>query len=121
MKLTPHAHPVDAASTLYSVKVSVCPVLREELNLNGREKRGRVFVESASFASSSLQGLKNELHAFFRALRKSTYLLSAQLPQVNEDGEMVLDNEMIGDGKLELDVSSDEVRVVRVLTQGFLF
>ncbi|GMI13282.1 hypothetical protein TrVE_jg12588 [Triparma verrucosa] len=98
----------DAASTLYSLKVSVCPVLREELNLNGREKRGRVFVESDSFASSSLQGLKNELHAFFRALRKSTYLLSAQLPQVNEDGEMVLDNEMIGGGKLELDVSSDE-------------
>lgn len=83
--------------------------MREELHLNGREKRGRVFVQSDSFESTTLQGLKNELHSFFRALKKSTYVLSAQLPVVNEDGEMVLNNEMIGDGKLNCDIASDEV------------
>ena len=37
--------------SLYAVRVSVCPILRDELQLNGREKRGRLFVESGSVAS----------------------------------------------------------------------
>ncbi|GMH59111.1 hypothetical protein TL16_g02763 [Triparma laevis f. inornata] len=107
-------------AALFALKVSVCPILREELHLNGREKRGRVFVQSDSYESTTLQGLKNELHSFFRALKKSTYVLSAQLPVVNEDGEMVLNNEMIGDGKLNCDIVSDE-DVVKVFQDAVGF
>lgn len=66
---------------MYAVKVSVCDELREELRLNGREKRGRVFVETNSTASQTIKGLKQELHSFFRCLRKSTYILHASLPE----------------------------------------
>lgn len=70
-----------AVPPLYAVKVSVCDELRESLRLNGRERRGRVFVEMDSDASKSLKGLKQELHSFFRCLRKSTYNLHASLPE----------------------------------------
>lgn len=74
--------------SLFAVKVSVCPILRRELNLNGREKRGRMFLKNAASdglgasppdpgATSTLGGLRMELHSFFRCLKKSTYLLSA--------------------------------------------
>ena len=71
---------------LYAIKISVCDQLREELKLSGREKRGRVFVEQNSPAIMSLKALKMELHAFFRALRKSTFTLAAGYPQVADDG-----------------------------------
>lgn len=74
---------------LYSVKVWVDDVLREELRLSGREKRGRVFIEAGSAGVTSFQGLKSELFAFFRALRKDTFLLTASLPQVAEDGTIL--------------------------------
>ena len=66
---------------LYAVKVSVCEELRHELRLNGREKRGRLFVEIDSPASQTLQGLKQQVHSFFRCLRKSTYTLHGSLPE----------------------------------------
>lgn len=75
---------------MYAIKVSVCKELREDLKLNGREKRGRFFVEVGSKGSQSLKGLQMELHAFFRALRKSTYRLEASLPILNEDGSLVV-------------------------------
>ena len=63
---------------LYALKVSVCEDLRRELKLSGREKRGRVFVSSENLeALQSLAGLRTELLAFFRALRKGTFTLSA--------------------------------------------
>ena len=65
---------------LYAVKVSVCDELRQELKLNGRERRGRVFVQKKSDAAQTLKGLKQELHSFFRCLRKSTFILHASLP-----------------------------------------
>lgn len=68
-------------SSLYAVKVSVCEELRESLRLNGRERRGRVFIELDSDASRSIKGLKQELHSFFRYLLKSTYVLQASLPE----------------------------------------
>mmetsp|Transcript_4247 Transcript_4247/g.8126 ORF Transcript_4247/g.8126 Transcript_4247/m.8126 type:complete len:986 (+) Transcript_4247:118-3075(+) len=71
---------------LYQVRVSVDKTLRDELKMNGREKRGRVFIEKSSDGCKSLKGLKFEMHAFFRALRKSTYILSASLPTVLNDG-----------------------------------
>ena len=66
---------------LFAVKVSVCKELREELKMNGREKRGRVFIELDSDGCKTLKGLKMELHSFFRTLRKSTYTLSFALPE----------------------------------------
>lgn len=65
---------------LYAVKVSVCDELRQELKLNGRERRGRVFVKKESGAAQNLKGFKQELHSFFRCLRKSTFILHASLP-----------------------------------------
>jgi len=73
---------------MYQLRVSVDRELREELRMNGREKRGRVFIETASEGCQTVKGLKFEMHAFFRALKKSTYLLSANLPQVLEDGSI---------------------------------
>ena len=74
---------------LYAVKVSVCEELRKELKLSGREKRGRVFIEKGSDAASTLKALKFEMHAFFRALRKSTFVLSAGYPQLAPDGTIL--------------------------------
>lgn len=73
---------------LYALRVSVDKELREELRMNGREKRGRVFIEEDSDGCTTLKGLKFELHAFFRCLKKSTYLLSAGMPQVLDDGSI---------------------------------
>ena len=75
--------------SLYAVKVSVCKELREELKMNGREKRGRVFIGVGSEGSQTLKGLKMELHSFFRSLRKSSFTLSAALPEVDEDGSIL--------------------------------
>lgn len=75
--------------SLFALRVSVCRELREELRMNGREKRGRAFVEVGSDGTKTLKGLKAEVHAFFRALRRSTYVLSASLPEVAEDGSIV--------------------------------
>ena len=66
--------------TLYAVKVSVAEDLRQELKLTGREKRGRVFIETHADGCRSIKGLRYELHAFFRCLRKGTYILEASLP-----------------------------------------
>jgi predicted sulfurtransferase len=68
---------------LYAVKVWVDEVLREELRLSGREKRGRIFIETNSIATQTFQGLKQELYGFFRALKKDTFLLRASLPRVD--------------------------------------
>lgn len=73
---------------MYAIRVSVDKELRQELKMNGREKRGRVFVEVGSEGSQSMKGLKFELHSFFRCLKKSTFLLSAGLPTVMEDGSI---------------------------------
>ena len=73
----------------FSVSVSVCEELREELSLSGRERRGRVFVEIGSPATRSLKALKYDIHAFFRALRKSSFVLSACLPELASDGSIV--------------------------------
>lgn len=75
--------------SLFAVRVSVCQELREELKMNGREKRGRAFIEVGSDGTKTLKGLKIEVHEFFRALKRSTYLLSAALPEVAEDGTIV--------------------------------
>jgi hypothetical protein len=62
--------------------------MRDQLKLNGREKRGRVFVEMGSDASQTLRGLRWSIHSFFRVLRKSSYLLEACLPKINHDGSV---------------------------------
>jgi UPF0176 acylphosphatase like domain len=65
---------------LYQIKVLVCEELRQELKLTGREKRGRVFVERDGAATRSLVALRSQLHGFFRALKKDSYVLSAGYP-----------------------------------------
>jgi predicted sulfurtransferase len=74
---------------LYAVKVWVDDDLRETLRLTGREKRGRVFIEAGTNGTSTLSGLKGELFAFFRALRKDTFLLTATLPRIAPDGTIL--------------------------------
>jgi len=78
-----------AVPALYAIKVSVCDELRKELRLSGREKRGRVFIELGSPATRSLKALKYDIHAFFRALRKSSFVLSATYPEIGPDGSIV--------------------------------
>jgi predicted sulfurtransferase len=67
---------------MFALKVSVDASLRQEFNMNGREKRGRVFIPFESAGCQSLGGLKQELHSFFRCLKKSTFVLSAALPEI---------------------------------------
>jgi predicted sulfurtransferase len=74
---------------LYAVKVFVDEKLREELKLSGREKRGRVFIEAGSEGTKTFRGLKDEMFGFFRALRKNSFLLTANLPQVDENGTVI--------------------------------
>ena len=74
--------------SMYQIRISVDQTLRQELKMNGREKRGRLFLTTDSDGVSSLKGLKFEIHAFFRALKRSSYLLSASVPIVLEDGSI---------------------------------
>mmetsp|Transcript_29337 Transcript_29337/g.68926 ORF Transcript_29337/g.68926 Transcript_29337/m.68926 type:complete len:956 (+) Transcript_29337:428-3295(+) len=74
---------------LYAVKVWVDDELREELKLSGREKRGRVFIETGSEGTKTFRGMKDEIFGFFRALKKNTFVLTANLPQFDEDGNVV--------------------------------
>lgn len=88
-----------ARSPLYAIKVTVADDLRAELQLSGREKRGRVFVESAL---RSLRDLRQEMHSFFRALRKDTYVLRGSYPILTADTsllhpERVTDNPALGE------------------------
>jgi predicted sulfurtransferase/predicted O-methyltransferase YrrM len=75
--------------SLYAIKVSVCEELRRDLKLSGREKRGRVFVEKGTEAAATLKALKFEMHAFFRALRKSSFIMSAGFPEIAPDGTVL--------------------------------
>ncbi len=79
---------VFTVSNLYAIRVSVDKELRKELKLNGREKRGRMFVEEGTDGCHTIKGLKSEIHAFFRFLKKSTYLLSAGMPKILDDGSV---------------------------------
>lgn len=110
-------HPSSSSSNIpppmFAVKVVTCPTLRSELKMNGREKRGRMFVERPSilsnkqddnnddgtideeneYACMSLRALKQTIHEFFRRLKKSTYILSASLPILDEDGDVLMSEE----------------------------
>lgn len=71
------------STEMYAVKVSVDLKLRQELNLNGREKRGRVFIDMDNTgATQTMKGLKQEIHSFFRCLKKSSFVISAAMPTI---------------------------------------
>jgi len=74
---------------LYAIKVWVDDELRNELKLSGREKRGRVFIEAGSKGTKTFRGMKDEMFGFFRALRKNTFLLTANLPRLDESANVV--------------------------------
>jgi hypothetical protein len=74
---------------LYAVKVWVNDTLRDEMRLSGREKRGRVFLETNSrVVTTFMIGLQQEIYGFFSALKKNTFLLTASLQRVGEDGTL---------------------------------
>jgi hypothetical protein len=73
--------------TLYEVRVFIDKQLRDETQMK-MEKRGRVFVEIGNEACRTLNGLENEIRAYFRALKKRPLLLSADLPHVLDDGSI---------------------------------
>jgi predicted sulfurtransferase/predicted O-methyltransferase YrrM len=96
---------------MFAVKLVTCPTLRLDLKMNGREKRGRMFVErpinfgavaeqqqhrdasddnNDDYACLSLKALKQTIHEFFRRLKKSTYILSASLPILDKDGNVLM-------------------------------
>jgi predicted sulfurtransferase len=105
---------------LYAVKVWVDDALREELRLSGREKRGRVFIETSSNATTSLRGLKQEIHDFFRALKKDTYLLRAALPAIAEDGTTLLSpTEQTSGGSWEISSDDDVVKTFQMADEFF--
>ena len=74
---------------LYQVKILVAETLRQELKLSGREKRGRVFITKTSNATYNMMALRAEMHAFFRALKKDSYLLFGGYPMLSEDGTII--------------------------------
>lgn len=77
----------DNSINLISVKVNVCHDFRNELKLSGREKRGRLFIEVNSNATQYIKSLKGEIHAFFSALKKDTYIIQASLITDNNENE----------------------------------
>ena len=96
------------SSFLYAVKVSVGNVLRQEMKLSGREKRGRVFIENTSPAVHSIKGLQQELFAFFRSLRKNSFVLSAGYPLLSDDGSVL---RPVDESKRGKDDEEDEAQV----------
>jgi len=123
---------------MFAVKVVTCRTLRLELKMNGREKRGRMFVERPSlfstlqiddeqldgdasddddnneYACMSLKALKQTIHEFFRRLKKSTYILSASLPILDEDGNVLTSEE--GDDDDDDDQNSSPLGMWRLET-----
>ena len=102
---------------MFAIKLVTDRILRSELKMNGREKRGRMFVprpidgSEEECAVTSLKALKQTIHEFFRRLKKSTYLLSASLPVLDEEGNVLMydsddddeERETIGMWSLESD------------------
>jgi len=114
---------------MFAVKVVACPTLRSELRMNGREKRGRMFVErpialsssssetttthdddaddaaasSSEYACTSLAALRRTIHEFFRRLKKSTYVLSASLPVLDGEGNVLTHAEDDGNDMIHSD------------------
>lgn len=137
-----------AVPPMFAIKVVTCPTLRAELKMNGREKRGRMFVERPAtflpsddstnakeeniedeYACMSLKALKQTIHEFFRRLKKSTYILSASLPTLDEEGNVLThaddmietndtttDVDMIGTWTLE---SDDDVHQAFIQAEEF--
>ena len=145
--VTNHSIIDDSVPLMFAVKVVTCPTLQSELNMNGREKRGRMFVErpfgflstvttssisntlsttsidsslssttapttsteineegytmeeesglemAKDHACTSLPALRRTIHEFFRRLQKGTYVLSASLPEFDEEGNILVHND----------------------------
>jgi len=91
-----------AVPPMYAVKLVTDKILRSELKMNGREKRGRMFVERPlsldtesddELPCTSLKALKQTIHEFFRRLKRSTYTLSAGLPTLDDEGNVLMYDE----------------------------
>ena len=111
---------------LYAAKVFVDEELRQELKLSGREKRGRVFIEANSEGTKTFRGLKDEMFGFFRALRKNSFLLTANLPQVDENGTIVAvvtstttDEDIFNDLHWKIENDEDVVKTFALANEYF--
>lgn len=71
-----------------AVRVSVDDSLRRSLAMNGREKRGRMFLRHGQDGHmTTLAEFKQELHGFFRTLKRKSYILQAALPSQRMDAQ----------------------------------
>jgi len=84
-----HTEANSDGETLYELRVSVDKELRDELGMKVRAKRARMFIEIGSDECQTFKGLKSEIHAFYRDLENSLYLMSASLPEILEDGSNI--------------------------------
>lgn len=73
----------ESSTPLIAVKVSVDQSLRKSLAMNGREKRGRMFLKEQEV--TSIAEFKHVLHSFFRTLLRKSYILRASLPDAEND------------------------------------
>eukprot|EP00980_Cylindrotheca_fusiformis_P029803 scaffold23882_cov113-Cylindrotheca_fusiformis.AAC.1 len=117
-RLLHHNNKGNSTKDLYAVKIWVDDGFREQMKLSGREKRGRVFLEANSKGVSTIRGLRDELFAFFRALRKNTFLISACLPSVSPDGKV--ESTLPTEGSFwTIETDEDVVRTFRIADAFF--
>lgn len=109
----------DDVPPLYQLKVTTCEELRNELRLSGRERRGRVFVEVGSPATKNLKSLKYDIHAFFRALKKSSFVLSACFPEIAADGSIVPPEDMDTATRWKIETDEDVAKTFAMTDDFF--
>ena len=122
-----------AVPPMYAVKLVTDKILRSELKMNGREKRGRMFVERPlsldtesddELPCTSLKALKQTIHEFFRRLKRSTYTLSAGLPTLDDEGNVLMYDEDSDDedtlGTWSLQSDEDVMHAFQEAEQFFL-
>ena len=119
---------------MFAIKLVTDRTLRTELKMNGREKRGRMFVkrppssvhseEEEEYACTSLKALRQTIHEFFRRLKKSTYLLSASLPVLDEEGHVLMydtdDEDHQVEGTWSLNTDADVQHAFREAEKFFI-
>jgi hypothetical protein len=83
--------------------------------------------DGSSYACTSLKALRQTIHEFFRRLKKSTYILSASLPVLDEEGNVLMyDDEDSEDeerqvlGTWALDTDEDVQKVFTEAEKFFL-
>jgi predicted sulfurtransferase len=114
-------HESEAASSLIAVRVSVDDSLRRSLAMNGREKRGRMFLRYGQGSGmTTLAEFKQELHGFFRTLKRKSYILQAALPSRGMDSpwNATGDNTVIQDSAIAWWPLESDEHIVQTLKRA---